>query len=1070
MTLLARTRLSALRPGCTARLRSFASPASSAAAFGPAHHAVQADIAALRIGLKDIYRGAFEPQQQQTQQQQGEWLSSLRSTFFASSEKDSFDQHNEGLFQTMEVKEERWQRRANAWAAEPIQRINAHIRVLNAHAASHDQLMECLDLKQELDRAVLDQLLEADDDCAGEAYSLEQLGMFNQLPPLPSAAEDPKARPKEATNPTKKVVMVAKKMAPDYLGEGPKKQKDGKLIEYTLLGDAQDFAEMDQELGESSVLEEDEASAVAVEPEVLEQQQIQQREIERVERERLDRLREVQERQAKERKRWLNRLYIFQKYRELREEHALRNWKRHSIQWNKVQRSIAKKSNKDRSELLMSRLGEHRERVEERDLIVEAFQLLEDRKVNFWSKGLRIGNDLLGLIVTAPKGGCRRIERLVTNEERHYISSANSYREQRKQELNHVIEKLDPFFNDGVGGFMEVVGKSLDSAQIDLAESFASKLDARAAAATRTKETTAPKQSDSSTLPKLDNKNPTPATTTPLHTLPPLETDTTTDLVFASTHMTFEVVLNEVSRSVLSVYNQSTKAFHFEWRRVHKDNPLRVKAMHDGVQRFYFHHKTGVVLPGTAFDFPIVFKSGSPGIFTEIWELVTNPSVAANVATTVTFQGFAMEEDTNKAKRNSIEELLERRRMTSTASEVISDILEKVTSTSAAVPTALEKHKLLLTNDEHLFTVLNADLHISYFPKLFDRFETLANETLVALARPASLWDRSVRTIYENISCLDSMEDRSQRLHKLNELVKLSTATTFKSSFSPLYVVAYDTLVDLADKISECSESLRKHMGLPLQRSAAQFERAEEEEDQNADRKPTPAPVVEAKKGAAPAKDAKGKAAPPPAKGAAAAAPAKGGAKKGEAPPAADDSANRPQLAKITRRQPKPDSSRTWPPHRRLLESQYTHLFHTQTTDLVSTSLTRILHLFTDVSSSTTTTGTSRTEIQAAVQVAQGVSASLVAAKRVRDQAAEEEVIAGLKVKEEEARRALERVQMQQQLQMKLAVPVVAKEAAVVAAAAAVAVVTPVAAVVEKGKGGKAEVKRKASPGKERSK
>ena len=55
----------------------------------------------------------------------------------------------------------------------------------------------------------------------------------------------------------------------------------------------------------------------------------------------------------------------------------------------------------------MMRLGEYRELIEERDLIEEALDLLELRKVNFWSPGLRIGNDLLGLMVTMPKGGSR---------------------------------------------------------------------------------------------------------------------------------------------------------------------------------------------------------------------------------------------------------------------------------------------------------------------------------------------------------------------------------------------------------------------------------------------------------------------------------------------------------------------------------------------------------------------------------------------------------------------------------------------------------------------------------------
>ena len=54
----------------------------------------------------------------------------------------------------------------------------------------------------------------------------------------------------------------------------------------------------------------------------------------------------------------------------------------------------------------MARLGEYRQFIEERDLIEEALRLLEERDINFWKMGIRIGNDLLGLTFL-PRGGPR---------------------------------------------------------------------------------------------------------------------------------------------------------------------------------------------------------------------------------------------------------------------------------------------------------------------------------------------------------------------------------------------------------------------------------------------------------------------------------------------------------------------------------------------------------------------------------------------------------------------------------------------------------------------------------------
>jgi hypothetical protein len=75
--------------------------------------------------------------------------------------------------------------------------------------------------------------------------------------------------------------------------------------------------------------------------------------------------------------------------------------------WHQLEERLARKLHKDPDTLLMTRLGEYRLLVEERDLIEEAINLIERKKNSFWYAGLRIGNDLLGLTVTMPQGGPR---------------------------------------------------------------------------------------------------------------------------------------------------------------------------------------------------------------------------------------------------------------------------------------------------------------------------------------------------------------------------------------------------------------------------------------------------------------------------------------------------------------------------------------------------------------------------------------------------------------------------------------------------------------------------------------
>jgi hypothetical protein len=77
------------------------------------------------------------------------------------------------------------------------------------------------------------------------------------------------------------------------------------------------------------------------------------------------------------------------------------------VTWHKTEQIVAAGSKKNVDQLLMARLGEYRQFVEERELVEEALMMLEHKSVNFWKSGLRIGNDLLGLTIQMPTGGPR---------------------------------------------------------------------------------------------------------------------------------------------------------------------------------------------------------------------------------------------------------------------------------------------------------------------------------------------------------------------------------------------------------------------------------------------------------------------------------------------------------------------------------------------------------------------------------------------------------------------------------------------------------------------------------------
>ncbi|KAJ3176561.1 hypothetical protein HK101_010402 [Irineochytrium annulatum] len=844
----------------------------------------------------------------------------------------------------------------------------------------------------------------------------------------------------------KEVLLVAKRVPADMFGDepqytrpsyrpipvslltgqsnaGPKRDKKGGIIPHTILGDVDDFLELEAKQKDSE--EHHGADGLDKEEERREEEdrvlREQQREVER-------RLEEAREKRRLERKRWLDRLHIFQRYRELREENALKNWKRHSVAWAKVERDISRNTSKTPQEMLMTRLGEYREKMEERDLIVEALKVMESRRIDFWSPGLRIGNDLLGLMVTMPEGGPRELERVVTSEGRQACGSfdlstkSNAHQLERKNELRSAVSRIDPFYKKSIdkpqtGEFMEVVGKPLMPDEMEkLTEAFLNRLEERAkriqshatpaplpaptaevepvaAAAEAPAPTPAPPteaarstsradsvatRTSSKAASKIEKSRKSTGRTVPRasKTLKPViappaaaasvytdadwaleeymgfkldgsedagaggeeEEDEGIELLFAATHMTFHVLLNEVSTSILTVYNRGRQAVYFQWRKAGRANSLKIQSASDGVQRFYFCHKKGVILPGTAFDFRIIFKAASPGgakkIFSEMWTLYTSPQETNKAETTVTLQGFALEQDFTYRRRRNIEDLLARRQATTVAKEIVELIVNSVQP--AGPLTEVQRKKLLAKQDQTMFVKKNADLCLTYDPKQFDILEQIWKETETLLQRPESIWDRSLATLYETITQVPDLEERSDLLHRLNDAVSECKKSSDGTAFSMLYVIAYDIFVDVADRISESSERIRKRLGLPLKRSAATFFEGEETKDEadelNAQndpgRKPTPL--------AAAAAEEKTKKTPPAAggkdtKGAKAAAAKNGKGKKG-----GDNGAG----------------ASTYSRDRRLGEIQYRRNLSDAVAEVMRSSIYRMCDLFDDVAAS----------------------------------------------------------------------------------------------------------------------
>lgn len=247
----------------------------------------------------------------------------------------------------------------------------------------------------------------------------------------------------------------------------------------------------------------------------------------------------------------------------------------------------------------MSRLGDYREAIEERDLVEQALLLLEDKHVNFWKSGLRLGNDLLGLHFNMPRGGPRAVRRVRTRNTNAIDRQVDDYRAARKDDLKQFISKMDPYYKSE-GGFFEVVGQGLMNEKSELAHAFVDRL-AKRAQPNPQKDTEKDKEQITEP-PLIELEAEEPSLTPGLH------------ILFSTHRLWFFGPINQVSQSVVTVHNRGTMAIHFEWKKIVRPNTLGLDGSKEKVQRFYLNHKIGIILPGTAYDFPIIFKSDTQGV------------------------------------------------------------------------------------------------------------------------------------------------------------------------------------------------------------------------------------------------------------------------------------------------------------------------------------------------------------------------------------------------------------------------------------------------------------------------
>ena len=97
------------------------------------------------------------------------------------------------------------------------------------------------------------------------------------------------------------------------------------------------------------------------------------------------------------------------------------------------------------------------------------------------------------------------------------------------------------------------------------------------------------------------------------------------------------------SSSLVVIQNIGSTTVTYEWKRVQRGDHVRAKQS-DFVQRFFCHYPKSMLKPGESKSFTFSFKSAKVGMFTEEWELLTDPLLTQPL-NVVTLTGIATQED-----------------------------------------------------------------------------------------------------------------------------------------------------------------------------------------------------------------------------------------------------------------------------------------------------------------------------------------------------------------------------------------------------------------------------------------
>ncbi|XP_005805163.1 MYCBP-associated protein [Xiphophorus maculatus] len=507
------------------------------------------------------------------------------------------------------------------------------------------------------------------------------------------------------------------------------------------------------------------------------------------------------------------------------QSNALQNWDKHMTYRRRKQKELSDSLNWPVENLLMNQDKHFRETREQKEILNQVMPLAYAGYGytvggEFWSLPQHLGDELTGIATTLTQterglkkpithvghpGTIHREMGIVSAEierpaTRPWAQSA--YLKHRTQELEHIVQDVD--IKNLVMSKLEVIGTGKPHTSLSERQDLQNEEDEKK------QNIMEEEKFDKDSLEETDEDQvqalPYPA----LRINGQLAEWTghpTSDKgeVGISTSVLFKTQTGQIVSTDMELRNEGNTVIFYSWKKLPKQLSLSHLYQQKDRVRYYFRSSSGVIHPRETQQVEFIFKSEEQGLWTEIWQLNTNPVLLQGASIQIRLSGVAIKLDKTADQRsflnNKLEKVVAEKYYRSILNGQVGDIY---------VPEKPRSPAELYLTEEQLFQNKNPRLQYHYQP-----IETL--KTLWQQVKPEGSWDLSFNTLRQAVLALP-VEDpvKEESFSQLNSLyLQLCDPPTRKHHLLTPADIGQQLWINLLDLMGTEAFRIRDVMGLP---------------------------------------------------------------------------------------------------------------------------------------------------------------------------------------------------------------------------------------------------------------